>query len=243
MRQLTWLSILTLATITSTKADTVVVSGRVADAAGKPITGAEVATFWTADDGAMKPIRGVKTDGDGKFRLECRLYGRDQAVMAIDGEREHGGLAVVAAKDTERPLDIVVRPLVDVCGHFTCEETKLAPGWTNVYLSLLPGRVRVVQCSSKESKFALKMPPGKYEFYGYGSFTDFEGVTREVTLEQGKALEMGALDLELTPIARHYGKEPPKWHVADARGLPQGKDVTWKDFRGKWVILEFWGFW
>ena len=43
-----------------------------------------------------------------------------------------------------------------------------------------------------------------------------------------RSLHLGAIDLKLTPIARLYGKEPPAWHITDARGVP--KDVRPSDF-------------
>jgi hypothetical protein len=108
-------------------------------------------------------------------------------------------------------------------------------------MNVMPGKLRVAAHNSRESRFSLKLPAGKYEFDGYGSFTDFEGVRKEVTLEAGKNLEMGAVDLKLTPIAKHYGKAPPQWHVTAARGVKP--DVKFADFKGKWVVIEFWGFW
>jgi hypothetical protein len=161
--------------------------------------------------------------------------------MAVDPASKLGGIATIRAQTADKPLLIEVSPLVEITGHFTCSESGKSPGWTNVYMGAMPGALRFAACSSRESTFALKLPAGKYEFYGYGSFTDFEGVTKEVTLEEGKDLDMGALDLKLTPIARHYGKEPPQWHVTAARGV--NKDVRIADFKGKWVIMEFWGFW
>jgi hypothetical protein len=242
MRRVELLTIMALAAVTAARADTVVLSGRVLDR-GRPVAGADVATFWSADDGAMKPFNSARTDAEGRFRLEAELYGRDQALMAITSDGARGAMAIARANKPGDPLLLEVEPLVEFRGHFTCDEIGKPPGWTNVYMSLVPGRERVVQCTSRESKFALKLPPGKYEFYGYASFTDFEGVNRQVTLEPGKPVDLRAVDLKQTPIARHYGKEPPQWHVTDARGVPQGKNVTIADFKGKWVILEFWGFW
>src|SRR5262249_51129553 len=35
--------------------------------------------------------------------------------------------------------------------------------------------------------------------------------------------------------------ELPAWTLADARGVK--KDVTLADYRGKWVLVDFWGYW
>jgi hypothetical protein len=42
-------------------------------------------------------------------------------------------------------------------------------------------------------------------------------------------------------VQKLYGKPAPSWHITDARGV--GKDVTISDFKGKWVLLYFWGPW
>ena len=47
--------------------------------------------------------------------------------------------------------------------------------------------------------------------------------------------------MKLTRLGRLYGKELPPWHVTGARGLK--KDITIADFKGKWVVIDFWGFW
>ena len=41
-------------------------------------------------------------------------------------------------------------------------------------------------------------------------------------------------------IADSIGKALPEWTVTDARNAK--KDVKIADFKGKWVLLEFWGF-
>ena len=42
-------------------------------------------------------------------------------------------------------------------------------------------------------------------------------------------------------FSQFYGKEPPELTVTDARGVPKG--VKLADFRGKWVLLDFWAVW
>ena len=41
--------------------------------------------------------------------------------------------------------------------------------------------------------------------------------------------------------SQFYGKEPPELAVTDARGV--SKNVKLADFRGKWVLLDFWAVW
>jgi hypothetical protein len=38
---------------------------------------------------------------------------------------------------------------------------------------------------------------------------------------------------------KHYGEKLPQWHIVDARGV--SKDVQIPDFKGKWLLVYFWG--
>ena len=218
------------------------ITGRVVDKDGKPVAGAEVAEFWRRDDaGEMKALPSARTDGDGRFKLECELGSNDQPLMAIDATRKLGGIATIRASALEKPLLIELSPLVELRGHFTCTESGRPPDWTNVSMSVMPGSSRLAFYRSRQSKFSLKLPAGRYELDGYGPLTDYQGVTKELTLAQGKDLDLGALDLKLTRLGRLYGKELPPWHVTAARGIR--KDIKLADLRGKWVVIDFWGFW
>ena len=108
-------------------------------------------------------------------------------------------------------------------------------------MNLMPGKLRVASSSSSESAFSLKLPAGSYEFYGYGSFTDYEGVRKPVTLEAGKDLDIGAVKLKLTPIAQTLRQRATRVACHGTHGLK--KDVTIADFKGKWLVIDFWGFW
>ena len=64
----------------------------------------------------------------------------------------------------------------------------------------------------------------------------------EITLDVAKDdISLGQIDVPGTVIAMHVGKVPPAWNVTDARGL--SKTITLADLKGKWVVIEFWGFW
>jgi len=233
--------VLVLSLATNVAGSIVEVAGRVVDHEGKPVAGARVAESWFSEQMApLEPNRPARTDDDGRFSLEVTLYSRDTVVIAIDPTGSLGGLAVIPAQGPGGPIQIEVAPLVEVRGRFTCEEPGLPPGETYVTMFLESGNLRVASGRSLAATFAMKLPPGRYQLRGGGSYRHVTAA-RDVTLAPGKAVDLGAIDLKLTPIARYFGKEPPAWHFTDARGVP--KDVRPSDFKGKWVALDFWGFW
>jgi hypothetical protein len=220
----------------------------VVDAKGHAVEGATVASFWmrsgrgTEGKGVSSfiPVQGVTTDREGAFAIELQLYGRDGALLAMDPGQKMGGSIVVNAKGNVEPLRITLGPLVRVHGSFSCTELGKRPTWTNVYLSLMPGNVRLVSNDSLQAKFDVLLPPGAYRFWGYG--TDVDDLKKEITAKaETPNLDLGILDIPATIIAKHKGKTPPDWKITDARGVK--KDVRLADFKGKWILMEFCGFW
>jgi len=234
---------LVLAVVAARADDAGRVNGRVVDANGRPVAGATVAATWLADvDQPLRPIAGTTTDDQGRFSLERPPTQSDQAVMAIARDGTSGGAAVVSEKSPRESLAIRLGPMAEVRGRFTCTEKGEPPVGTNLYLILKPGKNRLIAHRSRGSEFILKAPVGEYDLVGHGSFIDFEIANRAVAVKTGLN-DLGAIDLKLKPLARLYGKPTPPWHVTDVRGLPHGKSTTLADFKGKWVVLDFWGYW
>lgn len=214
------------------------VTGRVVDAAGKPVAESEVAVYWRADNDKMTPSQGATTNADGRFTFKAAFDGRSRGLLALDKERKSGALVVLDEKAAARPVSIRLGPLVHVHGKFFCKELNKRPPWTMVYL--MSNSALFLGCSSAEASFSFDLPPGKYKFWGYG--TDIQDVKKDVVLSADKSdVDMGTLDMPATILARHKGKAPPPWHVTDARGV--SKNVKVSDLKGKWVLLEFWGYW
>ena len=215
-------------------ADTVSLDGTVKDAEGRPAGGVDVATFWLEGD----PASGVKTDEDGAFTLEARSWGRPLSLMVMDAERKHGALVVVQPDALDDPIDVTLEPLVKVHGTFICEELGTKPTWTNVYLNLREGNLRIARCMSEKAEFSFLAPAGAYELIMYG--TDVRRVRKPLDVGKVKkgVIDLGEIDLPPTPIALLYDKELPEWTVTAAHGVDD--DVELEDYRGKWVLMEFW---
>ena len=216
------------------------VSGQAVDSAGKPIADAEISTSWTIQNGKLTAYQSAKTDAEGKYTLEVQFYGRTMALLAYDKDRKTGGLLLVDPKEADKPATIKLGPLVSLHGDFFCKDLSKKPNWTNVMLMPSPSNARCLQCMSTNADFSVHLPPGKYQFQAYG--TDIANLKKEVELTPDKSdVAMGTIDTPATVIAKHVGKAPPEWNVTDARGV--AKTVKISDFKGKWVMIEFWGFW
>ena len=218
------------------------VRGRVIAADGSPVAGADVATFWGFDDGKPRPFGGVKADAEGKFAIEDDFYGRPGPLMAMNADRTAGGWIAVDPKQVPESAEIKLGPLVRVHGAFSCTElAPKPPGWTNVYMMTEDRAHRLVQCGSDRATFDLKLPAGTYRFFGYGS-GDLTQVHKVLELTADKPdVDLGTLDIPASPLGKMYGKPAPALHITDARGI--AKDMKLTDLKGKWVVLDFWGYW
>jgi thiol-disulfide isomerase/thioredoxin len=217
----------------------VVVKGTVVDGAGQPATGIEIATMWDGSPMGMKPFSNDRTDDQGRYELTIPGWMSEAAILAFDAEQKQGAVVTIKPKETLSVPPLKLAPASKVFGRFASQELGQPLTWTNVYINTAP-RARLIQCMSDEAQFAFVLPPGKYQLHGYG--TDVKGHNREIeVLEGGTDLDLGTIELAATEIAKHVGKAPPPWFVKEARGLK--KDVTLADFKGKWVLLDFWGHW
>ena len=135
------------------------VTGKVVDAKGHPVEGATVASFWMRSargpyrqgGRSFNAVRGVTTDREGAFTIKLELDGGDGALLAMDRGQKMGASVIFKAKGPSEPLKITLGPLVRVHGSFSCSELAKKPTWTNVYISLLPGDVRLFMNDSQEA--------------------------------------------------------------------------------------------
>jgi hypothetical protein len=237
------LTLVSLAVVCPTGfADTFAVTLKAVDAADKPVAGAEAALFWNARDGTMTPAaeKPTVTDRAGKAVLRVDNWNEKRPVLVLSADRKLGGVVGVSKDDEGKELTVTLGPTVRVKGKLECTELKGKPAWANTMVTRNGFRAYFTQDVTESATFGFVLPVGNYEFQSYGS--DVENVKRNVTLTADRPEhDVGTLDMKASAIAKLKGKTPPGWTVADARGVKA--DVKLADYKGKWVYIEFWGFW
>jgi len=167
----------------------------------------------------------------------------------------------------DKPVTIVLHPLTRVTGKVFCPEANRTPGETMAVVHPprdIKGSLQFTQCGSLKGEFSSLLPPGYYDLDISSSKPNARmpkprerqardapddmprnrsGIRIEVPAGLGD-LDVGTLNvvlresLELLAYPRLYGKPAPELSITDARGVP--KSVQLADYRGKWVLLDFW---
>lgn len=231
----------------------------------------EGARAISAELGKMHPWgeKPAKTGPDGRFSI--RIPETQHHLMTMDESRRHGAVVILPKGRDLDDVEMRLVPLVRLRGSFDGPEAGERPkGWMMVTANVpedperpLDG-TRLVLSGSVDARFEMALPPGRYFFEMYAwRGKDSEEMSQirpdmEVLLT-GKSLEVDLGTIRLpayvphlgTRIARakaagtwndytkHYGEKLPAWQIADARGVK--RDAQIRDFKGKWVLVYFWG--
>lgn len=231
-------AVLGLLPLTARAQEEVRVTGRVVDSAGKPVAGADVAMYWDAVGNKMVPYQGAITNAEGRFTFAVTFPGRKQKLMVQDKERKTGALVWLEEKSAGKPVEIKLAPLIHVHGRISLPKAVQRPSYKS--LSVSAETALVIRCSLRDAPFSFRLPPGDYRLRALAQ--GCEVAEKKLSLKTDTAdVDLGAIDIFASTITKHKGKAPPPWHVTDARGVK--KDVKLSDFKGKWVLLEFWGYW
>ncbi len=217
------------------------VAGRVVDADGQPvIKGVRVASFWSwSTPEAGQPSGAMAVDDKGQFEGHIEFYGQPQALIAYSDDYALAGVVTVQP-DAAGVVAITLSPSIPVSMSVRCSELGGDAGWVNSYWML--GDTRPLMATAKDGQVGLRLPRAdvwKYWFYGQ----KVKSVTKEVAIDAAtREINLDPIDFKATFVALNTGKTVDDWHVTDARGVPLNASQI-SDFKGKWVLVEFWGFW
>lgn len=217
------------------------VTVKVVDTERKPVPKADVALFWEVK-GTMTPLasRGAVTDESGKAVLLVDDWNEKRPVLVLSADRKLGGVVGVSKADDGKEVTTTLGPTVRVKGNLTCTELNSRPKWANTTMTADGFRAHVVQHMTESAEFEFILPAGKYALRSYG--TDVLDVRQTITLAADRPeFDVGTLDLKASHTAKLKGKPAPGWEITAARGVKP--EVKLADYKGKWVYLEFWGFW
>lgn len=250
------------------KFENVEVSGITLDAQGKPMAGVSVADTWNYD-GKWSANGGAKSDAEGKFSLTIRTFPdqpqRSYRIQAGDADSKLGAVTVLKA-DALKDLKFTLQPLVAVKGTLTGAEgfEPEAGGYVNVYWKAPPvwlcsTRLTAERAEGPDEKatakvvFDLLLPVGEYSTL-ISAGEAFQYARPAISTLAGTAVNLD-VPLKVTALAKHYGKKAPAINVDFVRNLPsdivgkiatrkgEPEPITLDTFKGRWVLLEFWGFW
>ena len=221
----------------------------VVGADGKPAAGVGVGGFMYYD--RPDPAKGGKpgwvladpvttaADGTATFKADAlrggQIVARDTAGQTI------AFVPVTPARRAAGRVVAALAPEVRVTASVTCDELTKAGqplGYVNAYL--LSGGARPAYWASKDGTVEFVAPAGKYTLDLYGS----EGLgTRQVEVvvpADRSEVVLDPIAIEAKAFALMKGKPAPE---LAAIGGWAGTKSTFADLKGKYVLVEFWGYW
>ncbi len=232
---------------------------RVVDATGRGVSGAWVGVhggFWKKRspdwifasilDRAKPEWRGQKSGDDGTCVLFAEDFFRQSGVLvALHVAKRLVGIKKVSRDELAKvakekaALEIILQSACRVQGQIDStglRERKL-PLWCNADVDY-DGRPCFSFVSEKQ-EFEFFLPPGTFEIEADAGYC--HRTTQRITIDpEQRELKM-MFDLPLTRMAKLIGQPAPE--LRDVVAWKNSKPLTLADLRGKYVLLDFWGYW
>ncbi len=244
---------------------------KLVDESGQPVAGAQVGDFlWNADydsprgRGRLTTLIGdqatpqeTTSDDSGRAEVQYQWFfdpedSPDGPAALIAYHKVRGLIAVtsleaeafakpdgaaVPTMEVKLHRDIPVRGVLSRIG---APPATGEPLWTNVYVYALSGRqLRPMSSMSKNQNFEFLLPPGDYSLHAYGDNT--YNIDRFIRVADGLSPPIVHLDLPADRLTTLTGQPAPE--LRGIKAWKNGGPITLQQLRGKWVVLDFWGYW
>jgi thiol-disulfide isomerase/thioredoxin len=222
---------------------------RLIDQQGQPVQGAkaglECAYLVHPDSQSKQPewfyyLESI-SDASGMVRIRARSA-QFASCSLVCGHAERGLVAVHAIDAAgEGPVDVTMLPECRLSGTLDCEELRsLSRGVGRTDVRLFAGKRITMECKTDDGTFHFFLPPGEFSLVVGGNDILYRRLTVKVPAGQAELL-LGATSVRARPLALLVGKPAPE--LREVRAWKNTTGVKLADLHGKWVLLEFWGFW
>lgn len=229
----------------ATAQETIALRGLAQNEQGIAVEGVSISHQWVPDGKTesgpvkLKPYKGAVSDKNGRFILEVSATpGMKIGLMALSADKSLGWIGAIEP-DSIKELRVILRPMRTLRLRATVEDVAGSPEFTNgvVWIGDRSGPV-ITQIYTHAPLFELALPQNNYSISVEAK--DSQPVRKEVDLRAGD-VNLGEIKLKRAILLSLIGKTTPPLEFTESRGVPSSFKV--EDLRGKWVILEFWGFW
>jgi thiol-disulfide isomerase/thioredoxin len=219
--------------------------------------------MWVGEGRKFAAQQSVVVTKTGSFEADFETDGeKPVALMAFDKAQKRGGFVVLTPANFGDPIKIEIANLVNVAANFDVGNIRGNPETVEMIFESAPDRAPLMRMELPAKKRAvIRIPAGKYTLRV--GCDGGERDPREILIPQKGTHDLGE-KLVLNPVtSKHARKEEekaekggkdaakkpggkvatslPKFNVTDAVGVD--KSVKLEDYRGKWLVLEFWGHW
>ena len=216
--------------------------------------GATVSVYFSAI-GARSPGHVFTTQQDGSFEGKIWLWDKQVPAVALDKSTNRGACVVLDQGNIGQDIVFKLSPLVVVKGKVvasapvkypvfifmdvTDQKVPLVgcpPGYEG---SLLPGQVYTPDETEHSGSFEFRVPPGDYQLRVFSG--GILPILRPMTITpRSDPVDLGEIGI-VPRLYMRAGSVPPAMNLTDARGVRP--DIDLQDYKGRYVLLEFWAYW
>lgn len=223
-------------------AETKRISGTVVDAAGKEASGVEVGTVWTITKNSFEPKGKIRTDRTGRFSGEVDIADGGTMVLAMDKQRKYAALTILDAAQIGKPMKLKLEPLATVKADLDLsafDGHSKRPIKATIVTE--PDGLPFMVDDTASAMISYKLPLGSYAITI--ETQDGQSIEEKFVLSATETkADLGKFKVKPTrEFAKAKADALPAITITDARGV--AKDFTLEQWKGKWVFVEFWGFW
>ena len=244
MRRAPWLLLLCLLALflwalpRSAQAEQPTLRGRVVDAEGRGVPAIEIATAWTVSTTEARPLRGVRTDAEGRFSLPIPRTGSAIAVVAYDASRARGAFVAVDPSSFGKELSLPLAPTVRATGDLTSSEGKFYPAGGVCFVALAASRNFAIRLEPTKGTYAVPLPPGAYRLEAMAPGREPGSI--EFAVVGGKpTLALGTLDLKDRDTGALRGELAAPLRVKESHPVLDAALVA-GHFPDRWTLFYFW---